>query len=501
MPNEEQNAGWWERLWGYQRAGTWRLYRTQRADWGRRDVPSQIPVPREVWKDWPRRQKPSRVPHEQISSYARRFAEENPQHALTSELKLFTAKAPLAKGIEEKLKARAWVEAEALLRRVLELDPADGRALLLVGLCRQGQGDLEAAEATYEQAAPLVGEDPDLYAFRGGLFELREDFAAAKASYRHAIEIASDHALALERLTGLGELVEIFLGDLDDPQKAYLPVENYEEVITEGWAQESRAAAFFLERSEYHLRNGQPSLALKAAVQAHEGENASDLEPAILAAECRAQIALAHFNEAEAALGQLADLAPENEEVFSCRGNLLWFRGDRAGAAEWIGRAIAANPNRIENIRLYLDSDYPREVQDPVAALGELGRVHPDAWAIKALAALVLMAREEWDAAIDLAHKCVRLGATDDALVELTGLMGRQGLDGEVVRLAEAGGGWRNYKQSNTFLRNNLAASLNQAGRVDEAVELWQGLLEDGQAHPDLRLRARAAIQAARGAR
>lgn len=498
MTNEQQTAGWWERLWGYQRAGSWRLYRTERADFGRRDVPSRIPVPREVWKDWPRRHRPARLPHEQIANFARRFAREFPHHALTPELKLFAAKAPLAKQIEVKLKERAWSETRALLRQVLEIDPEDGRALLLIGLCEQGQGKLDAAAASYAQAEPLVGEDPDLYAFRGGLHELRAEYDAAKAAYRRAIEIAPDHTLALERLAGMGELVEIFLGDLDHPEKAYLPIENYEAVIEKGWLQAARDTAFFLERSEYHLRNGQPSLALKAARHACAG---AESERAVLAAECRAQIALGEFEAAHAVLRKLTALAPEEEETHSCRGNLLWFQGDREEAAEWIERAIAANPNRIENLRLYLDADYPRDVEDPVLALGELMQRHPEAWAIKALAALVLMAREEWDAAIDLAHECVRLGASEDTLVELTGLLGRHGLHNEVLRLAETGGGLRNYLNSNAFLRSNLAASLQQAELTEEAIELWQGVLKDEEAHPDVRLRARAAIEAARGAR
>lgn len=485
-----------ERLLGYELAGSWRLYRTDPAERQGHMVPGRIPVPRDVWRTWGRGQRPSSLSHAQIAEFAQRFIDERPGHAIVPELRTFVTKAPLARQVEEALQRKAWKEAETHLREVLELDPRDGRALVLLGLCLQNQGRLDEAEHCYEQASPRMDADADFHAFRGGLMEMRQQIPEAKTAYQEALRRESDHPVALERLAAMGDMMEIFLGDLDDPQKAYLPMETYERAIEEGWEKEPRSIQFYLERSEFHLRNGQPSLALKAADRAEDMLAADLSAPAVevLAARCRALIAGERYEEAGEAVARLQQLAPESEATFSCLGQLFWFRGEKIQSAEWVTRAIRANPNRVENLHLFLNPEFPRREKSPFLCLRKLMKDHPQSWAVKSLMASLSMTQGNWKDGVALAIEAASLGAADEMLIELTGRMGRQGLHEDVTRLADAAGGWRRFLKANPLLRSNLAASQKQTGRPEAARTLWRSVLEDDSAHPDIRLRAREAL-------
>ncbi len=493
--------GWFgracERLVGYEPAGRWRLYRRAPQAGGGRGLPEQIPVPPDEWRSWKKSQSPDRLSHEQIVTFAQRFVSDHPRHRLTPAYQRFIRKAPLAKRVEEGLAGRAWEDAEEALREILTLDGTDDRARLLLALVQQNQGKLDDAETIYREVAPRMETEADYHAFRGGYFELREQPEEARAAYQRAQAIQPDHGLALERLAAMGEMVEIYLGDLDHPQKAYLTVAAYEKVILEGWDGAEQSEAFYLERSSFHLRNGQPALALRAAERAAELGGGKETH----AAGCRALVALERYDDAAAALAHLQAAAPEDEETFSCLGHLLWFRGEREGAVEWVHRAIEANPNRVENLHLFLHPEFPRPRRDALACLRDLLRKHPQSWAVKSVTAALLMAKGEWSEGIALATQAAELGASEDVLVELTGRLGREGLHRDVVGLIDAAGGWRRFRGGNALLRSNLASSLHQVGDTETARELWGSVAGDESAHPEVRLRAREALAAVSRAR
>lgn len=501
--------GWWtslcDRLWGYEIAGRWRLYPSDEADRRKHGLPERIPIPREVWRTWRRGAAVERLGHAELAAHAERFAREHHRHRLAPQLALFARKAPLAARVEEALRARAWSEAEGLLGEVLALDGADGRAHMLRGLCWQNLGRLEEAASAYDRAQELTGESADLLALRAGLLELRGEAEAAKAACRAALEHEPGHGLALDRLAALGELVEIYLGDLDHPEKAYLPRAEYEHVIAKGWDQGPQTLAFFLERSEFHLRSGQPSLALQAAERAGailaqapaEGRIASQGSASILAARCRALLALERFPEAEAAVAELNRLAPESEATLSCLGQLLWFRGERARAAVVLMQAIEANPNRVENLQLFLNPEFPRAQRDPLQALEQLLARNPEAPALQGLAASLHMAAGRWERGSDLAVRAAAGGADDALLLELSGRLGRAGRHTDIGRMVAGAGGWRRFLDADPMLRSNVAASLRALGQTEAAVHLWRSVIDDVQAHPEVRLRARGLLEAA----
>ncbi|MCK4303380.1 MAG: hypothetical protein KAY24_04010, partial [Candidatus Eisenbacteria sp.] len=225
------------------------------------------------------------------------------------------------------------------------------------------------------------------------------------------------------------------------------------------------------------------------------GEVAGDRPASVTAARCRALIALERFDEAGQAAAQLEELAPASEETYACMGHLLWFQGRRAEAVEWVTRAIDANPNRVENVRLYLDPEFPRPEKDPIRTLDRLMKKYPQSWALESLAASLFMAKKDWDAGVVLAIDAAAHGAADELLVELTGRMGHRGLHKEVARLAERAGGWSKFLESDALLRSNLAASLQQVGQAEAARSLWSSVYADGSVHPQIRRRAAEALE------
>ncbi len=498
-----------DRLLGYAHSGSWRLYPVAEREQAERGLPERIPVPREVWRAWSRGERPQRLPHRQIAAFAERFACVRPRHRLRPVLERFARKAPAAARAEEALQQQSWEEGALALGEVLEIDASDARAWALRGFCLQRLGRLEEAQEAHAEAERHGGETADLVAFRGELAELRGHADDARRAYRRALELEEGHALALAKLAQLGELVEIYLGDLDHPEKAYLPVDAYEQVITEGWDKAPQTLAFYLERSDFHLRHGQPSLALKAAErgraileqEAAEGPLAVSGRTSAVAARCRALIALERTEEAAQAVAQLQQLAPNGEATLSCWGQLLWLQNQRAQAAAVVLKAIEANPNRLENLQLFLRPEFPRAERDPIRALDQLLEKYPQAASMLALAGSLAMAAEQWDRGVSLAREAARLGVDDELLLDLTGRMGRHGLHREVVDLIDLAGGWESFRGRHAMLRVNLAASLHATGQGDLARVLWQSVVDDADAHPEVRLRARRLLADSSGDR
>jgi len=495
---------WWsrlgERLLGYEPVGRWRLYRIAPADRRRGSLPERVPVPRGEALGWGASGWMERFPLVRLAEFARAFLTEHPRHPEAPALRRLVEKAPLAQQVEDALRRRQYDEAEPALRALLLIDAADARARFLLGLCRLQAGDLAAAEASFGAVAPRMEPDADFHVAMGRCHEARGRRGAARASYERALELQPGHPGALERLAALGEMVEIFLGTLDQPERAFLPTAAYEDVIARTWDESPRTARFFLDRSHHHLKVAQPGLALRAADRALAGLLEGPVVlPAerteALAARCRAQIALERLEDAAVTLLDLESHAPDSEWTASCRGHLLWARGERERAAESIRHALSLNANRIEDLRLLLDPGFPDRPRGLREALNHLLNTYPQSFAVKSLAACSCLIEGDRTRGVGLAREAARLGAGDDCLLDLSGTLGRMGLHNEVCRLVEIAGGWRRFLASDALLRSNVAASLGHCGAREAGRELWESVVTDASAHPQVRLRAREALR------
>jgi len=494
--------GWWsrfrERWLGYEPVGRWGLCRVDAAAYRRGSLPERVPLPRREARGMTRRTGSDRLPIARLAEYAREFLAEHPRHPDAAALQRLVAKGPLAERIETALRDRRWSEAIPVLGELLEIDPGDARARFLLGVCRLQSGDTPAAEACFDQVAERMEIDADYHAAVGRLREATGRPGDARACYRRALELQPGHEGALERLHALGDLVEIFLGTLDAPERAFLPVAEYEALIERIWDTAPREVRYFLDRSHQSLRIGQPGLALRAAEKAvarlAEGTAAPAERIEARAAYCRACIALVRLDEAGAALRQLEAEAPDSVWTASCRGHLQWALGDRDEAATAIRQALALDPNRVDDLRIFLDPGFPGRPRDLGETLNHLLNAYPQSYAVRSVIACAMVARGERRRGVELAIAAARLGAGEDCLLDISGTLGKAGLDADVCRLIEVAGGWERFLQSDAFLRSNLAASLARCGRPEPARALWRSVVEDESVHPALRLRAREAL-------
>jgi tetratricopeptide (TPR) repeat protein len=493
---------WWGRFWerwlGYEPIGHWGLCRVDAAAYRRGSLPERVPLPRGMARGVAHRTGSDRLPIAQLAEYARLFLAEHPHHPDAAALERLVAKGPLAERIEAALRERRWSEADPVLAELLEIDPADARARFLLGVCRLQLGDTGAAQACLDRVAQRMEIDADYHATVGRLREASGRPGDARASYHRALELQPGHEGALERLHALGDMVEIFLGTLDSPERAFLPIAEYEAAIARTWDAERRDLRFFLDRSHQHLRTGQPGLARIAAEKAiarlADGGASTTERIEARAALCRALIAVERLDDAEAALGEFEAESADSAWTASCRGHLEWARGNRGDAASAIRRALALDPNRVEDLRICLDPHFPERPKDVGEALNHLLNAYPQSYAIKSIMACAMVTRGERRRGVELAIAAARLGAGEDCLLDISGTLGKAGLDADVCRLIEVAGGWERFLQGDAFLRSNLAASLARCGRAEPARALWRSVMEDEGVHPTLRVRARDAL-------
>ncbi|MFH1144369.1 MAG: hypothetical protein V1774_07490 [Candidatus Eisenbacteria bacterium] len=452
----------WEGLFGYIPAGRWRLYRSRDEDRRRGSVPERIPIRAGAarWRKGGKGGKAGeRISHDHLARQAAAFAEEHPRHPLSPELRRFVEKTPLAAQVESAWRERRFGEAEGPLRAILALDAGDCRARMLLAHVLLLRGDVDGAGEHLDRCGHALDEDAEFHLLRGRHHEARGETSVAKRCYRRALEIRPDQGGAMERLSALGEMVEIFLGTLDDPERAYLPMADYEKLIEEGWLREERGLPFFIERSGFHLRHGHPRLAYRAALKAEEciGDlRDPEKEPSpgapllaeALAARCRAEVALGRGEDAGSSLARLEQIAPRSELALSCRGHLSWFQGRREEAAAAIRESIRMNPNRVEDILVALDPAFPGRAEDLWDALERLENEHPQSYALKSIMASVLLAKGDWERGVALAVESVRLGAGGDSLIEITGRLGREGRDADIDRIVTAAGGGGGFSRA-----------------------------------------------------
>jgi len=100
-------------------------------------------------------------------------------------------------------------EAEPLFRRLLEQDPENWQYALLLGLCRQSQGDLDEALEWLERSVELGDAQPGTHYFYGRLLADNGKPAAAREQFSQAIALDPNH---VEARAGMG-LVSMMGGD------------------------------------------------------------------------------------------------------------------------------------------------------------------------------------------------------------------------------------------------------------------------------------------------
>jgi len=235
---------------------------------------------------------------------------------------------------ERHLQAKEPVRAEEVLRRLVQGDPANARAWLLRSRAEFEQGKMAAAYASLNVAMPSLDRSAEAHWRMGLLLERRGDEARAETELRRSIALDPDHApahLELARWAFAERHYGEALRQLDrvirrDPTNA-----------------EALEALSLAHRSLGHLDQAE-QYAHEAVRLAPHSANAWQALGAVL----KDRATPADLARAEPAFRQAVRLDPASSDLHDQLGQIAFSRGDYAGAAAELQRAIDLQPlNRL----------------------------------------------------------------------------------------------------------------------------------------------------------
>jgi protein O-GlcNAc transferase len=287
-------------------------------------------------------------------------------------------------------------QAEQFCSQVLRRDPAQARALHLLGLIMHRRGNPHGALDLLLRAQALAPDDPEIRNDLGISFATSGRLAEAEEQYRHALKLKPGFAQAL---SNLGELM-VRRGDLASA------VEYYREAV---------AARPELAVAHYNL--GSVSFALGDTVTAESALTralelapdyveawsnlgllrnrqrryeealrcylrALELRPDFVQAHLNLSglyVALGRFDEAMASGQRALALRPDSALACYNMGLACYHRGNADEAVEWCGRALALEPGNVEAL-VCLAQAMSRQgrVGETVSTLREALRLRPD---------------------------------------------------------------------------------------------------------------------------
>lgn len=208
--------------------------------------------------------------------------------------------------------AGKYEEARKLARRAVEMTPQDALGQYQLGVCAQGEGDLQQAVAHYRRAIRMAPNFAAAHTNLGSLFQQRGEINLAMEHFRRAIVLdAEDH----KALFNLGRLL-----------------------LKQGKAQP--AAKHFRRVIAMHPRDAEAQLQLAAALL-RLGESRKATTAVEQAVELRPDYADAHNK-----LGLLRAEAGDYRQAQRSYRRALELDGDHAGAADNLAWLLATAPQK-----------------------------------------------------------------------------------------------------------------------------------------------------------
>ena len=226
-------------------------------------------------------------------------------------------------------------EAEKLFVNLSRADPANYQALMMLGLCRRGQGDQDGALARMREAVKVGDNDPETHFYHGRLLMETGQQDAAREALAQALALNPNHAPA-RTLMGLMALTR------DQVDKA---IEELHAAVRAGPRYVPALATLAIAL----LENKQVDKAQEYATRAVEIEPRNSSAQSAMG---RVFLARGHHAFAEQCFSNALSEYPENPELNAGMGAALQAAGRDEEALVYFQRAAKAN---YGGVRLAVD--------------------------------------------------------------------------------------------------------------------------------------------------
>ncbi len=422
-------------------------------------------------------------------------------------------------------------QAIADYQQAAALAPQDPNAPLLAGLVQAQQGDLAGAIASQEAAARLATCDPAPYLLLGGLHFQQDDYAQAAAAYESALALDPDNADAWYVLGSLRNLQDDLAGAAEAAQQAValepdlveaqrlLALSLFNLNDAEG-ALPAAEALVSLEpqAAENHVLLGDVHFGLQqweAAAQAYEAGLTleDDADTRVVLGLMRTQLGQvdAAVEQYQAALA----LDPDNAVAWQSLGDAYSQQGKLAEAADAYEQSLAIEDSALARSQLAsvywqqgdveqaiaqyeqavaLDPAQPRAQVRLAGLYASQGRL---AEAEAAYRAALSIDPENADALAGLAGAAYRQCSVNTAVQSMAAAAAlAPGYRGTLATFYEAQGRSADAEAlyaeldqapaEDIFAHLAVADYLVRSGRLDEAAQSYQQILEAGSAPPGL---------------
>ena len=251
-------------------------------------------------------------------------------------------------------------EAEQLFRRLLEQDPDNWQHALLLGLCRQSQGDLDEALEWLKHSVELGDGQPGTHYYYGRLMADNGQPAAAREQFSQAIALDPNH---VEARTGMG-LVSMMSGDfkraVSELKTALRARDDYIPALT-------ALARCLIELKQFEEAYPHANKALQAGPE----------NPVALRITGQALFGLGQLDLAERCFREGLEKRPESTELHAGLADLLKARHEDHEALE---HYITALRHDVGGARLVIDTSVCLERTGDLAQARKLMRKARERW-------------------------------------------------------------------------------------------------------------------------
>ncbi len=492
-PTLRQLVGW---VRAHRPGGRWKLIPVKSDFTEEHHLPETLPAPR----GQEQRVREGEFSFDEAMQWMKGFVADRPRHPMCHEFQLAIRKADFYRELAEKMDRGRWNEVDDLGRRLAEIDPLDPSGALARGRAMRQMGYLANALRFYQDALKLRPTHS---------LALPEYAAACRAiGQPHRFErmleavrrkLGETHPLTIESRVQLGELVRVFADPTDPATIAHVPRQQYiqnmhmrlEEMdpdpatamaLGQSMLQDDmpELAEMLLERCEGTFGARGELTALRGMIQRHH----HDLE----AAEASLRQAVDEV-DLPAIRVELASVLTERARQTSDPEPRRHLEGE---AIQQLRLAIDRDPNDLDALHMLVEPARQNGMEAVAILLEPLARAYPQSWAIwKILGDAYLAENRPADAL-----RAFELGLArerTDAL--LLGQLHTLGVLERPDALLAAADQIADLEQRDPMLRWRVAQARCEAKQMPQACRVLASLVQDDEAPPPLRQRAKEILQ------